>query len=110
MKFITYLLIITISFLAFKPAFDAMGFGENCCTSQCSVLDMDDNEKEEKKDCKDYNCNPFQTCCSNVLLIAEPSLVNIESVLTFPKQNFTFQGTYQFTLAADFWQPPRFLA
>lgn len=110
MRFISYLLILTISFLAFKPAFDAMGLGENCCTSQCSVLIDMDNDKEEKKDCDDFNCNPFQTCCSNVLLIVEPSLINFRNVPILSKQNFTFQSTYQFTLAADFWQPPRTLA
>lgn len=110
MKFVTYLLIFTISLLAFKPAFDAMGFGENCCTTQCSLLVDGSTEKEEKKDCDDFSCNPFQTCCANVLLIAEPAFIKIKSISTFTKQNFSFQSTYQFSLAADFWQPPRFFA
>ncbi|MEM6321877.1 MAG: hypothetical protein AAF960_29725 [Bacteroidota bacterium] len=111
MKLVTYLLIITISCLAFKPALDAMGLGENCCTTQSYlVVDMDkDNNTDEPKDCGDNNCNPFQACCANVLLIAESAFVPFKNVPTVTKQPFYFQLSYIFSPTADFWHPPQLL-
>ncbi|MEM1119650.1 MAG: hypothetical protein AAGJ18_04335 [Bacteroidota bacterium] len=109
MKLVTYLLIITISYLAFKPALEVMGFGENCCTTQSTlVVDMD-KDTDEPKDCGDNNCNPFQACCANVLFIAEPAFVPLKNVPIVTEQPSYFQLSYIFSPTADFWHPPQLL-
>ena len=115
MKFVSLILAILISLLAFKPGLDyvystTMDCEINLCDKNCIPSSEKDASKGQDRDCDGKNCNPFQVCNSCVLLATEVYVIDdfINPNINL-KLRFTYQSAISSQYVFDFWQPPKFV-
>lgn len=110
MKWQSYILAFWVVFLTVQPtiAFANSQQESECCGSCCE--NESSNQKKDqptKNDCKDQNCNPFQSCGCCLGFTVRTSLLKIEapelqkSILTITKENSISH------YSPDVWQPPK---
>ena len=116
MKFLAIILAAIILTLAIKPGIDLISMqiesDHSCCSTMCSPLadfETVDTEEDSEGHCDGNSCNPFQVCCSNGLLFISHTIVYTFNEFVINKNIFTYQSNYTRLIAADFWQPPKFV-
>jgi hypothetical protein len=108
-KFIPFILLITIGLLAFKPLADACFSvwpkASSCCAELCVPLTAD--SETSHNDCEGKLCNPLQSCssCACVLSYFHPDLDLVPVAQTKP--GIAHRPSAFCAIDFDFWQPPQ---
>lgn len=115
MKFASYILIVVITVLTFKPGIDAVWSlaGSNCCDKVCSVIqdvESDQENKSEEDPCNGKACNPFQVCCSAVFVFSENNIDANERPDIWSESSFVFKSEISFPYAEKIIHPPEIVA
>ncbi len=111
MKIVASIMAFVVLFLSVEPAFDLLKKKQSteCCGGSCHKTTDEKNQKPSgDSNSKNDNCNPFQSCASNICTFTVTfSFFNIEE-LHFYSNNFTpFSENFHSQFAPDFWQPPK---
>lgn len=115
MKFLTFILAITILFLTAKPGIDTLSLqsniSNNCCVGECLSLNSIKKSHEKQKQSKEQKgktCNPFQNCNTCVLCILPSTIITQASKHKIATLlNFDYQTNLNPQFKPDFWQPPK---
>lgn len=111
MKWLSYILTFVVVLLTVQPMFVLASEKpvSECCGSSCCDEEEDAPKDTQKKDgdCKDQNCNPFQSCGCCLGFTVKSGFFGVEppviqkAILISRIENSISQYT------PDFWQPPK---
>lgn len=115
-KVLSYILIVAILFLLVKPKIDSIQLSlkgqQICCSSdKCDPIPTNDaSDYGDTQDQKSHNmCNPFQACCTCLLICNIPPSYTIFTVEVFTEHFSQYQSILPSQFIPDFWQPPKFV-
>jgi len=110
MKGVSYLLAFLLVFLTIQPtiAFGTEKPETNCCGSSCCSEEekIPEDTKQNKNDCSDQNCNPFQSCGCCIGFTVKAGFNQIQSPIV---QQPTLVSKVESSIShytPDVWQPP----
>lgn len=116
MKVLSYILISAITFLLVKPGIDLISFSpknQKACCSSTTCTPIADHQESDSGNHQEKNtdgvCNPFQACCSCLLLCIKSPLYTIFKIEIPTEHFFEYQSHIASQFISDFWQPPRFV-
>jgi hypothetical protein len=111
MKTMAHILLVTVLFLAFKPAVDyVIESGCHkvaCCVDECNPFQTSDSGQNDPNDCDGNACNPFQVCGNSFVYTSDQSGLNTEPKVVFATKKFMYRVSYASQFLPEFWQPPK---
>ena len=113
MKFLTYILAFIVLSLSAKSGNDAMLLTSEvqkpCCSLKSAPVSETRNANHQDDNKNNDSCNPFQACCS-CLLVSFHFPFSLEPNIIIPtEQFFGYQSYLASQFISDFWQPPQFV-
>ena len=113
MKLITYILAFIVLSLSVKSGSDtvllASSIEKPCCALKAvAVSDSQDSKSQENNETNN-SCNPFQACCSCLLISFHFPYTIQPNIEISTEQFFGYQSYLASQFVSDFWQPPQFV-
>ena len=114
MKFLSLLFASAILLLAIKPGVDFIAFSEmetDSCGITCGTETNQSNaESDAHNDCSEEICNPFHSCCNNVLYHKSNNVfIQFSELIISKKLVFFYNSIFKSEFENSFWQPPKFV-
>ena len=111
MRFLSLIFVTLIVFLAVKPGIDLLSkkvvSEQTCCGEQCAPTSNNDNAQNQNNDCSGNTCNPFQVCCSCVLICLTTPFDYLIKPAVLTEKDFFYLSVFRSQFTPDFWQPPK---
>ena len=110
MKLLAYILIFLVAGLTAQPILSSMYLhsSNNCCENSC---EKEFNTKEKntptEKNCKNQNCNPFQSCCCSIGFTVKTFFYKIDSLIVKDSKIVLFAENSVSQYSSNVWQPPK---
>ncbi|MDW5288256.1 hypothetical protein [Formosa sp. PL04] len=111
MKLLTYILAFMVISLSVKTGnadvLLTVETQKSCCSLK-SVAPSNNKDSEHKNENQSNNtCNPFQACCSCLLICFNFPFSPVEHIDISTEQFFGYQSFLASQFISDFWQPPQ---
>ncbi|WP_066224496.1 hypothetical protein [Formosa haliotis] len=112
MKLVAYILTLLVFCLSVKSGIGSTSLVANAEKPCCSVSNH--NLTPETKNTEDHSentetCNPFQACCSCLLICISSPFLPAPQIDISTEQYFNYQSFLASQFISDFWQPPQFV-
>lgn len=113
MKFLTFILAFSITFLAIEPGIESIlsqtETKQSCCGGQCTPNSENNRPYEEnhEDDCSGKLCNPFQVCSNCALDCNNLPIANLYKPPYLERKGFSYKFAFTSQFISDFWQPPK---
>lgn len=109
MKSISYILTIVVLLLTVQPTLVLASEKpvSECCGSSCDENDAPKDTQKKDGDCKDQNCNPFQSCSACLGFTVKSGFYGVQPPVN---QKATLVSSIENSISQysrDFWQPPK---
>jgi len=111
MKIIASIMAFVVLFLSVEPALALLKKKQSneCCGEGCHKTGNEQKQEPSgDNSSQNDNCNPFQSCASNICSFTVTSSFFSIKEPQFYSNNFTlFSENFLSQFAPDFWQPPK---
>jgi hypothetical protein len=110
MKILSYIFAFYIMLLTVQPAVALLLKKEtkDCCSECCNKCkDVPKQENQNKDNCPESACNPFQACGCCVGYTLSVNTLNFVSSFTQNTERVIFKENFISQFSVNIWQPPK---